>query len=48
MLGIFGGGKGFIIATPFIVRAVSGNIVMPALTSGMPNEATVSMTVAAN
>lgn len=27
--------KGFIIATPFIVRAVSGNIVMPALTSGM-------------
>lgn len=27
--------KGFIIATPFIVRAISGNIVMPALTSGM-------------
>lgn len=27
--------KGFIVATPFIVRAISGNIVMPALTSGM-------------
>mgnify|MGYP002628004528 CR=1 FL=1 len=27
--------KGFIIATPFIVRAISGNIVMPAMTSGM-------------
>jgi len=27
--------KGFIIATPFIVKAISGNIVMPALTSGM-------------
>ena len=27
--------KGFILATPFIVRAISGNIVMPALTSGM-------------
>lgn len=27
--------KGFIIATPFIVRAISGNIVMPALTSGL-------------
>ena len=26
--------KGFIIATPFIVRAVSGNIMMPALTAG--------------
>lgn len=27
--------KGFIIATPFIVRAISGNIVMPALLSGL-------------
>lgn len=27
--------KGFIIATPFIVRSISGNIVMPALSSGM-------------
>ncbi len=27
--------KGFILATPFIVKAISGNIVMPALTSGM-------------
>ncbi len=27
--------KGFIVATPFIVRAISGNIVMPALTSGL-------------
>ena len=27
--------KGFIVATPFIVKAISGNIVMPALTSGM-------------
>ena len=27
--------KGFIVATPFIVRGISGNIVMPALTSGM-------------
>jgi type IV secretion system protein VirB6 len=27
--------KGFIIATPFIVRAISGNIVMPAMTSGL-------------
>jgi type IV secretion system protein VirB6 len=26
--------KGFIVATPFIVRAVSGNIMMPALTAG--------------
>jgi type IV secretion system protein VirB6 len=26
--------KGFIIATPFIVRSVSGNIMMPALTAG--------------
>ena len=26
--------KGFIIATPFIVRAVSGNIMMPALSAG--------------
>jgi len=27
--------KGFIIATPFIVRSISGNIVMPAMTSGL-------------
>ena len=27
--------KGFIIATPFIVRAVSGNIMMPALSAGI-------------
>jgi len=27
--------KGFILATPFLVRAVSGNIVMPALSSGL-------------
>lgn len=27
--------KGFIVATPFIVRAISGNIVMPALLSGL-------------
>ena len=27
--------KGFIIATPFIVRAVSGNIMMPALSGGL-------------
>lgn len=27
--------KGFIIATPFIVRGISGNIVMPAMTSGL-------------
>ncbi|MFA8388292.1 MAG: type IV secretion system protein [Pelagibaca sp.] len=27
--------KGFIIATPFIVRAISGNIMMPALTAGL-------------
>ena len=27
--------KGFIIATPFLVRAISGNIVMPALSSGL-------------
>ncbi len=27
--------KGFIIATPFIVRAISGNIMMPALSAGM-------------
>jgi len=27
--------KGFIVATPFIVRAISDNIVMPALTSGL-------------
>lgn len=27
--------KGFIIATPFIVRTVSGNIVMPALSGGL-------------
>ena len=27
--------KGFILATPFLVRAVSGNIVMPALNSGL-------------
>ncbi|ATG37967.1 MAG: type IV secretion system protein [Rhodobiaceae bacterium] len=27
--------KGFIIATPFIVRGISGNIVMPAMTAGM-------------
>lgn len=26
--------KGFIIATPFIVRSVSGNIMMPALSAG--------------
>lgn len=27
--------KGFILATPFIVRAVSGNIMMPAITGGL-------------
>ena len=27
--------KGFIIATPFIVRAISGNIIMPALSAGL-------------
>ena len=27
--------KGFIIATPFIVRSISGNIMMPALSAGM-------------
>jgi len=27
--------KGFIIATPFLVRAISGNIVMPALSGGI-------------
>ena len=27
--------KGFIIATPFLVRAISGNIVMPALSGGL-------------
>lgn len=27
--------KGFIIATPFIVRAISGNIMMPAMTGGL-------------
>ncbi len=27
--------KGFLIATPFIVRSISGNIVMPAMTAGM-------------
>ena len=27
--------KGFIIATPFLVRSISGNIVMPALSSGL-------------
>lgn len=27
--------KGFIIATPFIVRAISGNIMMPALSAGI-------------
>ena len=27
--------KGFIIATPFIVRAISGNILMPALSAGL-------------
>src|SRR6056297_86274 len=27
--------KGFIIATPFIVRAISGNIMMPALSGGL-------------
>lgn len=27
--------KGFIVATPFIVRAISGNIMMPALTGGL-------------
>lgn len=27
--------KGFILATPFLVRAISGNIVMPALSSGL-------------
>jgi type IV secretion system protein VirB6 len=27
--------KGFIVATPFIVRAISGNIMMPALSGGM-------------
>ncbi len=27
--------KGFIIATPFIVRAISGNIMMPAITGGL-------------
>ncbi len=27
--------KGFLLATPFLVRAVSGNIVMPALSSGI-------------
>jgi len=26
--------KGFIIATPFLVRAISGNIIMPALSAG--------------
>ena len=26
--------KGFIIATPFLVRAISGNIMMPALSAG--------------
>lgn len=27
--------KGFILATPFIVRAISGNIMMPAITGGL-------------
>jgi type IV secretion system protein VirB6 len=27
--------KGFILATPFLVRAISGNIVMPALSGGL-------------
>lgn len=27
--------KGFILATPFIVRAISGNIMMPAMTGGL-------------
>jgi type IV secretion system protein VirB6 len=27
--------KGFLIATPFIVRAISGNIMMPALSGGL-------------
>jgi type IV secretion system protein VirB6 len=27
--------KGFIVATPFIVRAISGNIMMPALSGGL-------------
>ena len=27
--------KGFIVATPFIVRAISGNIMMPALSGGV-------------
>ena len=27
--------KGFIVATPFIVRAISGNIMMPALADGL-------------
>ncbi|SFQ68498.1 type IV secretion system protein VirB6 [Roseivivax halotolerans] len=27
--------KGFIVATPFIVRGISGNIVMPAMSAGM-------------
>ncbi|MEY8828860.1 type IV secretion system protein [Sedimentitalea sp. XS_ASV28] len=27
--------KGFIVATPFIVRAISGNIMMPALSAGL-------------
>ena len=27
--------KGFIMATPFIVRAISGNIMMPALSGGL-------------
>ena len=27
--------KGFIVATPFIVRAISGNIMMPAMTGGL-------------
>jgi len=28
-------GKGFILATPFIARSLSGNIVMPAMNAGM-------------
>nr|WP_232825072.1 hypothetical protein [Primorskyibacter marinus] len=27
--------KGFVIATPFIVRAISGNAMMPALSGGI-------------
>lgn len=38
--------KGFIIATPFIVRAISGNIVMPAMTSGMGGTASFAKALA--